>query len=64
MDDVALTERARGLGLAIAPLSPHYQDRARGRSGLLLGFGALDEERLRAGVHLMAPLVRDAVAAV
>ncbi len=64
VDDVALTARARGQGLAIAPLSPHYQDQARSRSGLLLGFGALNEEQLRAGVHLLAPLVRDAVAAV
>jgi GntR family transcriptional regulator/MocR family aminotransferase len=64
VDDVALTERARALGLAISPLSPHYQDPARSRSGLLLGFGALDEERLRAGVHLLAPLVREAVKAL
>ncbi|HEU0028560.1 MAG TPA: PLP-dependent aminotransferase family protein [Ktedonobacterales bacterium] len=64
VDDVALAARARARGLAIAPLSPHYQNRARGRSGLLLGFGALDEERLRTGVHLLAPLVREAVTAV
>jgi GntR family transcriptional regulator/MocR family aminotransferase len=64
VDDTALAKRARDLGLAIAPLSPHYQDQARSRSGLLLGFGAQDEERLRAGVRLLAPLVREVVAAL
>jgi GntR family transcriptional regulator/MocR family aminotransferase len=62
VDDVALTQRARQAGLGIAPLSPHFQDRARSRSGLLLGFGAQDEDRLRAGVRALAPLVRAAVA--
>ena len=60
-DDVALTEQARAHGLAIAPLSPHYQSHAR--PGLLLGFGALDEERLAEGVRRLAPLTRAAVAA-
>lgn len=64
VDDTALTARARTLGLAIAPLSPHYQDVTRSQPGLLLGFGALNEERLRTGVHLLAPLVREAIAAV
>jgi GntR family transcriptional regulator/MocR family aminotransferase len=64
VDDVALTARARQAGLAIAPLSPHYQDMARNRSGLLLGFGAQTEERLSAGVRLLAPFVREAAAAL
>lgn len=64
VDDVALTARARQAGLAIAPLSPHYQDPARSQSGLLLGFGAQTEERLSAGVRLLAPLVHEAVAAL
>lgn len=57
-DDVALAEQARARGLAIAALSPHYQ--TQGRPGLLLGFGALDEERLTEGVRLLAPLAREA----
>ncbi|HEX9037618.1 MAG TPA: PLP-dependent aminotransferase family protein [Ktedonobacterales bacterium] len=64
VDDVALTDRARQEGLAIAPLSPHYQNLALMRPGLLLGFGALDEERLRAGVRALAPFVREAVGAL
>ena len=60
IDDVALVERARTKGLAIAALSPHYQ--ARPRSGMLLGFGAQNEERLAEGVRRLAPLVRAAVA--
>jgi GntR family transcriptional regulator/MocR family aminotransferase len=58
-DDVALTEQARAAGLAIAPLSPHYQ--AQARPGLLLGFGALNEDQLAAGVRRLAPLAREAV---
>ncbi|MGH2501481.1 MAG: PLP-dependent aminotransferase family protein, partial [Ktedonobacterales bacterium] len=57
-DDVALTERARAEGLAIAPLSPHYQSQPR--PGLLLGFGAMGEEQLAEGVRRLAPLAREA----
>ena len=57
-DDVALAERAREQGLAIAPLSPHYQ--AQARPGLLLGFGAMGEEQLAEGVRRLAPLARAA----
>lgn len=57
-DDVAITTNARSEGMAITPLSPHY-NRAP-RSGLLLGFGALDEERLAEGIRRLAPLVRAA----
>jgi len=60
-DDVALAERARTQGLAIAPLSPHYQ--AQARPGLLLGFGAQNEEQLTEGVRRLAPLAREAVRA-
>ncbi|MFI5273765.1 MAG: PLP-dependent aminotransferase family protein [Ktedonobacterales bacterium] len=58
-DDVALAEAAHLAGIAIAPLSPHY--RANAQPGLLLGFGAMPEERLTAGVAALAPLVRSAV---
>jgi GntR family transcriptional regulator / MocR family aminotransferase len=64
VDDVALTARARKVGLAIAPLSPHFQGPASSRSGLLLGFGGQTEERLSAGVRLLAPFVHDALAAL
>lgn len=60
VDDVALAERAQARGMAITALSPHYA--AEPKSGLLLGFGAMPEERLVSGVRLLAPLVREAVA--
>ena len=60
VDDVALAERARAHGLAIAALSPHYQ--AQPRPGLLLGFGAMNEDQLTEGVRRLAPLAREAVA--
>ncbi|HEX6797098.1 MAG TPA: PLP-dependent aminotransferase family protein [Ktedonobacterales bacterium] len=58
-DDVALAETALDAGITLSPLSPHYQRAAR--PGLLLGFGAMAEERLRAGVRLLAPIIRAAV---
>ena len=59
-DDVGITTRAQAQGMVITPLSPHYG--AAPRSGLLLGFGALDEELLAEGIHRLAPLVRAACA--
>lgn len=61
VDDIALAETARADGIAVQPLSPHY--RAQPQPGLLLGFGAMDEERLAEGVRRLAPLVRAALAA-
>ncbi|HZC04283.1 MAG TPA: PLP-dependent aminotransferase family protein [Ktedonobacterales bacterium] len=58
VDDVALAQQARTRGLAIAPLSPHYQ--AQARPGLLFGFGAMNEDQLTEGVRRLAPLARDA----
>lgn len=60
VDDVALTAQARAHGMAITALSPHYSTAPK--PGLLLGFGAMAEERLVAGVRRLAPLVRDAAA--
>ncbi|HEV8191957.1 MAG TPA: PLP-dependent aminotransferase family protein, partial [Ktedonobacterales bacterium] len=47
VDDVGLARAARRQGIVFMPLSPHYQGAPR--SGMLLGFGALDEGRLRDG---------------
>lgn len=44
----------------LTPLSPHY--RRDPRPGLLLGFGAMDEDRLREGVRVLAPFVHSAAA--
>ncbi len=62
VDDVALAQAARRQGINFMPLSPHYQRAAR--PGMLLGFGAMDEGQLRAGVRRLAPLVREAVSGV
>ncbi|HEX8995936.1 MAG TPA: PLP-dependent aminotransferase family protein [Ktedonobacterales bacterium] len=57
-DDVALAALAQARGLATTALSPHYQ--AEARPGLLLGFGALNEDQLAEGVRRLAPLARAA----
>jgi GntR family transcriptional regulator/MocR family aminotransferase len=56
-DDVALCAAAEARGIAVTPLSPHYQRAPR--AGILLGFGAMPEEQLTEGVRLLAPLIRD-----
>jgi GntR family transcriptional regulator/MocR family aminotransferase len=58
-DDVALAEGARRAGIAVSPLSPHYATASQ--PGLLLGFGAMPEDRLADGVRRLAPLVRTCV---
>lgn len=57
-DDVALAAQARAAGIAITPLSPHYS--LHPQPGLLLGFGAMPEEKLAQGVRLLTPIVHDA----
>jgi len=54
-DDVALAEDAGRRGIAVTPLSPHYASEPR--PGLLLGFGALSEDRIAAGIRALAPIV-------
>ncbi len=56
VDDVALAREALAAGIGLSPLSPYYL--AAPRPGLLLGFGAMPEERLAEAVHRLAPLVR------
>ena len=58
VNDVAIAAQARAAGIAITPLSPHYSSNPQ--PGLLLGFGAMPEEKLARGVHLLAPIVHDA----
>lgn len=57
VDDVALAAAARERGIAFTPLSPHYATCPR--PGMLLGFGGQPEERIREGIRLLAPLVRE-----
>ena len=61
VDDVALAAEAYSHQIAVTALSPHYSTTPK--PGLLLGFGAMPEDRLIEGVRLLAPLIRDAVAA-
>ncbi len=61
VDDVALATQAQSHGIAFAPLSPHYGQSPQ--PGMLLGFGALNEDRIAEGITLLAPLVREAAGA-
>jgi GntR family transcriptional regulator/MocR family aminotransferase len=52
-DAVALSAEAARLGVAAPPLDPYYLGTVR-RPGLMLGYAALDEARIVAGVQLLA----------
>jgi GntR family transcriptional regulator / MocR family aminotransferase len=60
VDDVGIATEAQRRGIALTPLSPHFQSMPQ--PGLLLGFGALDEAHLVEGVRLLAPIIRGAMA--
>jgi GntR family transcriptional regulator/MocR family aminotransferase len=57
VDDVTLALSAQRVGIEFSPLSPHFYSTPP-RPGMLLGFGALNEDQLAAGVQRLAPLVR------
>ena len=52
-DARALAARAARLGVAAPPLAPYYLE-GEGRPGLMLGFAALDEARIREGIRRLA----------
>ena len=50
VDDVALSRRAAQAGVSVRPLSPCYRGEAQ-RSGLVLGYGSVDERAIDEGVR-------------
>jgi GntR family transcriptional regulator/MocR family aminotransferase len=60
VDDVSLALAAQRVGIEFSPLSPHYYS-TKARPGMLLGFGALNEDQLATGVRRLAPLIRNLV---
>jgi GntR family transcriptional regulator/MocR family aminotransferase len=50
VDDVALSRRAAQAGVSVRPLSPCYRGTAK-RSGLILGYGSVDECAIGEGVR-------------
>lgn len=49
-DDVALSQRAAEAGVSVRPLSPCYRGAAK-RSGVILGYGNVDEQAIDEGVR-------------
>ena len=56
-DAHALATRVARLGVATAPVGPYYAA-GTGRSGLMLGFAALDEDTIAEGVRRLAQATR------
>jgi len=50
VDDLALSRRAAQAGVSVRPLSPCYRGEAK-RSGLILGYGSVDEHAIEEGVR-------------
>jgi len=58
VSDVDVVKRMAARGLVAAPLSSFYLGRPR-RSGLLLGFGGVDEARLEAATRTLGEALRE-----
>jgi GntR family transcriptional regulator / MocR family aminotransferase len=52
-DAAALAARAAEVGVATSPLTPYYLG-TRSRPGLMLGFAAMDEDRIAEGIRRLA----------
>jgi GntR family transcriptional regulator/MocR family aminotransferase len=48
--DIGVADRARSKGVAVLPLSYHYQTRAP-QAGLLLGYGAIASDQIEEGLR-------------
>jgi GntR family transcriptional regulator/MocR family aminotransferase len=57
VSDLEVVSAARERGVAVTALSPHYRGPAR--DGLLVGFGALPEERLTEAATALTAAIRD-----
>ncbi|MBD8880276.1 MULTISPECIES: MocR-like pyridoxine biosynthesis transcription factor PdxR [Rhodanobacter] len=53
VDDVAVSRRAAQAGVSVRPLSPCYRGEVR-RSGLILGYGSVDEHAIQEGIRQLA----------
>jgi len=51
--DIELSERARGAGIVVEPLSPYYRGELE-KQGLVFGFAAFDEESIERAVARLA----------
>ena len=49
-DDVEVSNKAARMGISVMPLSPYYLD-SSAKSGLVLGYGCVNEEGIREGVR-------------
>jgi GntR family transcriptional regulator/MocR family aminotransferase len=53
-----LRARAAGRGVGVYPVEPYYM-RPPSEAGLLVGYGSLDEREIRAGIRILAEVLRD-----
>jgi len=58
---IAFRHRCREAGIGLYPVAPYYRD-PPDRAGYVLGYAALDEDRIREGVAALAACLSDALA--
>ena len=57
LDDVALSQEVLDAGMVLRPLSMYYADARRSRSGMLLGFAAVDAASIEAAADRLCRIV-------
>lgn len=57
LDDVALSQEVLDAGMVLRPLSMYYADARRSRSGMLLGFAAVDAASIEAATDRLCRIV-------
>lgn len=57
-DDLAICRDARAVGILIRPLSPYYMDSKTAKRGLLLGYGCVSSEQIRAAFDKLAVIIK------
>ena len=57
LDDVALSREMLAAGIVLRPLSMYYADSSQCRSGMILGFAAVDAKNIQAAADLLCAAV-------
>ena len=57
-DDAAIADAAEQAGIAVRPLSRYYHDNNRGQKGLVLGYGGVEESRIKPAFDILADVIQ------
>jgi len=57
-DDAAIAGAAEQAGIAVRPLSRYYHDNSQGLKGLVLGYGGVEESRIKPAFDILADVIQ------